>query len=445
MVAPYITEGPCTLCKGARLSPTSLSVKIKGYNIADLSRMEVGELLKVIREVDSPEAMSMVAILTERLQHMVDIGLEYLSLNRETDSLSGGESQRVKIVKQLSSSLSDVMYIFDEPSIGLHPRDTSRLVDVLKNLRDLGNTVVVVEHEEDIIKSADYLVDMGPEAGIHGGEVVFAGEYNLIHDEASESLTAKYMSGRMQIPLPSFRRKAKDFIEVKGARQHNLKDINARFPLNTLTVVTGVSGSGKTTLIKCILGMVIPDKAEITVFDEDIKGQWMYRNQIDYLPQIAQFPENLTVNQLLNMIKDIRQQPANDKKLIDIFGLQPFLDKHQPDVLCIQETKAQPEQVEEDMAALYPEYEQYWYSAEKKGYSSTAIFTKHAPEDVINGLPEDIVEKYQGSISAEHGVGIVKKDYLQYTRSEMEISYMKGIKRVFDPNGVMNPGKIFDL
>ena len=160
-----MTFGPCTLCKGARLSQTALSCKINGRNIAELSAMEVDDLIEVIRAIKDPVAAPMVKSLVERLQDMIDIGLEYLSLNRETDTLSGGESQRIKMVKHLSSSLVDVMYIFDEPSIGLHPRDVHRLNELLQKLRDKGNTVIVVEHDRDVIKIADHVVDVGPHAG----------------------------------------------------------------------------------------------------------------------------------------------------------------------------------------------------------------------------------------------------------------------------------------
>ena len=164
-VEPYMTMEPCPLCKGARLEPDALKCKINGHNIADLSSMEVDELIEVMKKIKDPVAAPMVKTLTERLQHLVDIGLEYLSLDRETDTLSGGESQRVKIVKHLSSSLMDVMYIFDEPSVGLHPRDVHRMNELLQKLRDKGNTVIVVEHDPDVIKVADHVVDVGPHAG----------------------------------------------------------------------------------------------------------------------------------------------------------------------------------------------------------------------------------------------------------------------------------------
>src|SRR5471030_3131439 len=177
-VEPYMTYGPCTLCKGARLSQSALSCKINGYNIAQLAAMEVDELIDVIRAINDPVAAPMVASLTERIQHMIDIGLEYLSLSRGTDTLSGGESQRIKMVKHLSSSLVDVLYVFDEPSIGMHPRDVHRLNELLQKLRDKGNTVIVVEHDPDVIKAADHVVDVGPHAGRAGGEIVFEGTYD---------------------------------------------------------------------------------------------------------------------------------------------------------------------------------------------------------------------------------------------------------------------------
>src|SRR5262245_51098778 len=169
-VEPYMTMGPCSLCKGARLSQATLKSKINGYNIADLTSMEIPELISVVKTFKDSAAQPIVKALVERLGHLVDIGLEYLTLSRETDTLSGGESQRVKIVKHLGSSLTDVIYIFDEPSVGLHPRDVHRMNELLQRLRDKGNTVIVVEHDPDVIKVADHIVDIGPQAGTHGGE-----------------------------------------------------------------------------------------------------------------------------------------------------------------------------------------------------------------------------------------------------------------------------------
>ena len=257
MLARYRGKTKCTSCGGGRLRKEASYVKIGGKNISELVDIPISNLSQFFKQLELDEYDSKIAkrLLLEvenRLKFLQEVGLSYLTINRVSATLSGGETQRINLTRILSSNLTSSLYILDEPSIGLHPRDTSRLVDVLKNLRDLGNTVVVVEHEEDIIKNADYLVDMGPKAGIHGGHVVFAGKYSTVYEAGNESLTAQYMSGRMKIPTPPRRRKVKDTIVIKGARQHNLKDIEVKFPLNTLTVVTGVSGSGKTTLVKQI-------------------------------------------------------------------------------------------------------------------------------------------------------------------------------------------------
>ncbi|WP_421949510.1 excinuclease ABC subunit UvrA [Phaeodactylibacter xiamenensis] len=258
MMARYRGRATCPTCEGGRLREEATYVKIQDRPITDLVEMPVDELLDHLRSLELSEhdqkiAKRLLLEINNRLQFMSDVGLSYLTLGRLSATLSGGETQRINLTRTLGSNLTSSMYILDEPSVGLHPRDSGRLIRVLRSLRDLGNTVIVVEHEEDIIESADYLIDIGPAAGIHGGEVVFAGPYEGIYSEATESLTTKYMSGRMSIPVPAHRRKSANYIEVQGARQHNLKNITARFPLNTLTVVTGVSGSGKTTLVKQIL------------------------------------------------------------------------------------------------------------------------------------------------------------------------------------------------
>lgn len=258
MLSRYRGRTTCATCEGGRLRKEATYVKIHGTTLPDLVELPVDELLDFFKKLDLDEYDSKIAkrLLLEidnRLEFMMNVGLNYLTLNRISSTLSGGETQRINLTRTLGSNLTSSMYILDEPSVGLHPRDTNRLVIVLKALRDLGNTVIVVEHEEDIIKNADYLIDIGPRAGVHGGEVVFAGEYEKIYNEATESLTTKYMSDRMSIPVPLARRKFSNSILVKGARQHNLKNIDVKFPLNTLTVVTGVSGSGKTTLVKQIL------------------------------------------------------------------------------------------------------------------------------------------------------------------------------------------------
>jgi excinuclease ABC subunit A len=258
MLARYRGRTSCPTCEGKRLRQEALYVKMGGCDIADLIEMPIDELQEFFQKLelndnDRQVARRLLLEVSNRLGFMMNVGLGYLTLSRVSSTLSGGETQRINLTRTLGSNLTSSMYILDEPSVGLHPRDTARLVTVLKNLRDMGNTVVVVEHEEEIIKNADFLVDMGPEAGINGGHVVFAGNYSDIYTDASESLTTKYMNGSMQIETPSVRRRGVHWLELKGARQHNLKNVSVKIPLNTLTVVSGVSGSGKTTLVKQIL------------------------------------------------------------------------------------------------------------------------------------------------------------------------------------------------
>lgn len=263
-VAPYLAYGPCELCNGTRLSQAALGCKINGKNIAELADMEVAELIKFITTIEDPVAESMLATLRERLQHLVDIGLEYLSLNRETDTLSGGESQRIKMVKHLSSSLVDVMYIFDEPSVGLHPRDVHRLNELLQKLRDKGNTVIVVEHDPDVIKVADYVVDVGPMAGANGGTIVFEGSYQDLLK--APILTGKHL--QQHLPLKESYRQSKGSLAVGPSSINNLQNVSVEIPVGVLTVVTGVAGSGKSSLIhqaflKEHAGAVVIDQSAI--------------------------------------------------------------------------------------------------------------------------------------------------------------------------------------
>lgn len=275
MVAPYITLGPCTLCKGARLNQAALSCRIDGYNIAELSAMEITELIEVIKAIKDPVAAPMVATLTERLQHLIDIGLEYLSLDRPTDTLSGGESQRVKIVKHLSSSLVDVMYIFDEPSVGLHPRDVHRMNELLQKLRDKGNTVIVVEHDPDVIKGADHVVDIGPAAGTGGGKVVYEGDYEgLLH---TDTLTGRYI--KQALPIKDSFRQASGTLPVRNARINNLQNVSVDIPAGVLTVVTGVAGSGKSSLINQAFLRQHPDAV---VIDQSAVGTNIRSNPATY-------------------------------------------------------------------------------------------------------------------------------------------------------------------
>jgi excinuclease ABC A subunit len=274
-VEPYMTFGPCSLCKGARLSQATLSCKIDGYNIADFSAMEVDELIGVLKAIEDPVAAPMVRTLTERLQHLVDIGLEYLSLDRATDTLSGGESQRVKVVKHLNGSLVDVMYVFDEPSVGLHPRDVHRLNELLEKLRDKGNTVIVVEHDPDVIKVADYLVDMGPYAGSEGGQVVYEGNFAGLLK--ADTLTGNHLHHTR--PLKDKFRQATGVLPIAHARVNNLKDVSVNIPTGVLTVITGVAGSGKSSLIN---EAFLRQHREAVVIDQSAVGTSSRSNPATY-------------------------------------------------------------------------------------------------------------------------------------------------------------------
>ncbi len=256
MLSRYRGKTKCGTCNGNRLREETNYVKINQKTISDLVSLPLDELAVFFRNIklDKYEEKIGKRLLTEinnRLQFLTDVGLSYLTINRTSNTLSGGESQRINLATSLGSSLVGSMYILDEPSIGLHPKDTERLISVLKNLRDLGNTVVVVEHDEDIMKEADYIIDIGPEAGTFGGNVVAEGTFKEILK--SDSLTAKYLNEDLKIEVPTKRRISRNNIQIIGAREHNLQNIDVTFPLNCLSVITGVSGSGKSTLVKKIL------------------------------------------------------------------------------------------------------------------------------------------------------------------------------------------------
>ena len=257
MLARYRGKTVCPECHGTRLRKEAQYVKVGGKSITDLVQMPLDELKSFfdhlkLDETDSKIASRLLVEINNRLDFIIEVGLGYLTLNRLSNTLSGGESQRINLATSLGSSLVGSTYILDEPSIGLHSRDTEQLIKVLKRLRDIGNTVIVVEHDEEIIRAADYIIDIGPMAGAFGGEVVFEGEIkDLINCE--RSLTTQYLTGKMSIPVPQRRRKSSNAIIVKGATQNNLKNLTVRFPLNMMTVITGVSGSGKSTLVKDVL------------------------------------------------------------------------------------------------------------------------------------------------------------------------------------------------
>ncbi|HLU36987.1 MAG TPA: excinuclease ABC subunit UvrA, partial [Thermomicrobiales bacterium] len=255
---------PCSVCKGARLKPEVLSVLIQGKSIIDLTRLPIRVALSWFTELsDDPDedpsapltkreytiARQILKEIRERLGFLVDVGLDYLSLDRAANTLSGGEAQRIRLATQIGSSLMGVLYILDEPSIGLHQRDNNRLIRTLERLRDLGNTLLVVEHDEDTMRAADWIVDIGPGAGEHGGRLVAEGPVDVI-ERSEESLTGQYLSGRRSIPIPAQRREGNGHtLRLVGARENNLRDVTVEFPLGTFTCITGVSGSGKSSLI----------------------------------------------------------------------------------------------------------------------------------------------------------------------------------------------------
>lgn len=292
MLSRYRGKTKCNVCKGKRLREEASYVKIANKTIMDLVDLPLDELSVFFKDLklgehDTKIAKRLLKEINTRLQFLSNVGLNYLTLNRKSNTLSGGESQRINLATSLGSSLVGSMYILDEPSIGLHPKDTERLIGVLKSLRDLGNTVIVVEHDEDIMKSADEIIDIGPEAGTFGGQVVATGTFENIL--ISNSLTAHYLNGTLEIEVPKKRRTSKYSIEVIGARENNLKNIDVVFPLNMLTVITGVSGSGKSTLVKKLLYPGLQKK--LTGFGDkpgqftELKGNFSNIENMEFIDQ----------------------------------------------------------------------------------------------------------------------------------------------------------------
>ncbi|MCX8013098.1 MAG: excinuclease ABC subunit UvrA, partial [Rectinema sp.] len=254
----YMSSCPCPECKGARLKKESLAVTVGGKNVHEVSTMPVADCKAFFLQLNLTEREKMIAhqILKEinaRIGFLVDVGLDYLTLSRAAGTLSGGEAQRIRLATQIGSGLMGVLYILDEPSIGLHQRDNDRLLKTLKRMRDLGNTLIVVEHDEDTMRTADHIIDMGPGAGVHGGEIIAKGPLQTIMD-CEASLTGQYLSGRKRIEVPSSRREPNGkWLEIVGAKENNLKNLHVRIPLGVFTCITGVSGSGKSSLINEIL------------------------------------------------------------------------------------------------------------------------------------------------------------------------------------------------
>ena len=332
MLSRYRGKTKCTTCNGKRLRKETDYVKINEKTISDLVTLPLDELSVFFKNIqlnpyEAQIGKRLLTEITNRLQFLTDVGLSYLTINRTSNTLSGGESQRINLATSLGSSLVGSMYILDEPSIGLHPKDTERLIKVLKDLRNLGNTVIVVEHDEDIMKEADYIIDIGPEAGSFGGDVVAEGNFDDILK--SDSLTAKYINKELRIEVPLKRRSSKNSIQIVGAREHNLQNINVTFPLNCLTVITGVSGSGKSTLVKNILYPSMQKKL-IGYGDKigqhtDVKGSFETIKHVEFINQnpIGRSSRSNPVT-YIKAYDDIRMLYANQK----ISKIRNFKPKH---------------------------------------------------------------------------------------------------------------------
>ena len=325
LIARYRGKTDCDECDGSRLRKDSLYVQVADKSIAEIVKMNIEQALLFFKNIklddtDSKVAGRLTQEIKSRLHYLNEVGLSYLTLDRKSNTLSGGESQRINLATSIGSSLVGAMYILDEPSIGLHSKDTERLIKILKELRDIGNTVIVVEHDEEIMEQADQIIDIGPEAGIHGGEIIFQGKLKDIYKE-KKSLTTQYLSGKLIIPVPKKRRSTKDRIIIDGINKHNLKNISVEFPLNGLTLVTGMSGSGKSTLVRDILKPALN-----THFGNFSKANKNYEN-------ISISTKNLTKLEFIDQNpigKSSRSNPATYIKVYDdirkLFARQPLAE-----------------------------------------------------------------------------------------------------------------------
>src|SRR5690606_3497771 len=319
MLSRFRGKTTCPTCEGLRLRPETEWGKISGHTIQSMIELPLDELLPTIESLkrsayEAHVANRLLCAISTRLSFLLKVGLGYLTLNRTSNTLSGGESQRINLATSLGSALVGSIYVLDEPSIGLHSRDTENLITVLKNLRDLGNTVIVVEHDEDVMRAADYIIDIGPEAGYLGGELMFAGNFEELKN--ADTLTSRYLTGTLEIKVPEKRKTPKEFVKVRGARQNNLKNINVDIPLECLTVITGVSGSGKSTLMK----EIVSNDLQIQLGKSGKKGDY---DSVEFNKKTIQNSEMIDQNPIG---KSSRSNPVTylkaDDDIRDLFAKQ---------------------------------------------------------------------------------------------------------------------------
>ena len=416
MLARYRGKTVCPECHGTRLRKEAQYVKVGGKSITDLVKMPLDELkaffdhLK-LDENDSKIASRLLVEINNRLDFIIEVGLGYLTLNRLSNTLSGGESQRINLATSLGSSLVGSTYILDEPSIGLHSRDTEQLIKVLKRLRDIGNTVIVVEHDEEIIRAADYIIDIGPMAGAFGGEVVFEGEIkDLINCE--RSLTTQYLTGKMSIPVPQRRRKSSNAIIVKGATQNNLKNLTVRFPLNMMTVITGVSGSGKSTLVKDVLYPAMKrqlgESAERVGSFGALEGDLRLIQAVEFIDQnpIGKSTRSNPAT-YLKAYDEIRQL-FSEQKLAKLRGIKPaFFSFNVPGGRCEECEGEGVQKIEmQFMADVYLPCEACHGTRFKEEVLEIKYDGKHIA-DILNMSIDEAIDFFEGS--SEHDSPVVKR------------------------------------